>query len=124
MRIVACGFAGLTGPVTDGFFRFADVTAIVGPNDAGKSRLLDAFAAELALAPGAIGPLQRRGGVVVGEVVRLRGWPLGRREALQATGGGFATNTSDGRTRGPMAETVCMTAPSAVFRCAVAMPRG
>jgi AAA15 family ATPase/GTPase len=47
MRMVACAFTGLTGPVTDGFFRFADVTAIVGPNDSGKSRLLAAFDAAL-----------------------------------------------------------------------------
>jgi hypothetical protein len=47
VRIVGCAFSGLPGPVTEGVMRLDDVTAVLGPNDAGKSRLLDAFVATL-----------------------------------------------------------------------------
>jgi putative AbiEii toxin of type IV toxin-antitoxin system len=47
VRIVGCAFSGLPGPVTEGFIRIDDVTALLGPNDAGKSRLLDALVAAL-----------------------------------------------------------------------------
>lgn len=47
VRIVACAFSGLAGPVTEGFVRLGDVTAVVGPNDSGKSRFLEAFVSAL-----------------------------------------------------------------------------
>ena len=56
MRIVGCAFSGLPGPVTEGSIGLGDVTALLGPNDAGKSRLLDAFVAAVA---GAAAPSSR-----------------------------------------------------------------
>jgi ABC-type branched-subunit amino acid transport system ATPase component len=48
MRIVACAFTRLPGPVEEGVIRFDNVTALVGSNDSGKSRLLDVVVGALA----------------------------------------------------------------------------
>lgn len=52
MKLVAYSFVGGSGPLSHGYLPLDDLTVILGPNDSGKTRLLQSFADALAAVDG------------------------------------------------------------------------
>jgi ABC-type phosphonate transport system ATPase subunit len=47
VRLIAYAFSGATDPVVEGVLWLGELTAVLGPNDSGKSRLVRGFASAL-----------------------------------------------------------------------------